>query len=283
MNYIGRHIIVIALMALVMGVTDASFSASSSQRGSSPSNEAMDLGSERVVSEPTDNLLPGNQLVLGRINDIRSNQIEVDIGNPQPLFVPLKPAKQKGQTFKPGDAILVTINDHNAVVDYHHPEEASHHQVLRGRLKTPLTVGLDKAVIETKQGDKSFRVAERARGKLSAMPVGPELLFMADETGQLVDAQLASKEAVQESAENNKARIKGAHRQVRAVFKGAEAPSGGEEGRLKIVRQGREQQVPYHPPLDKLDQLKSGQDVVLLMDDQGYVLEIATPDIAPKP
>lgn len=283
MKQIRTRTIIIASMVLMLGVTEVSFSGSSSQRESSTSNKAMDLGSERVVSEPTENLLPGHQLVLGRIKDIRSNQIEIDIGNPQPLFVPLKPAQQKGQMFKPGNAIVVTINDHNAIVDYHHPDEASHHQVLRGRLKTPLTVGLDKAVIKTQQGDKTFIVAERARGKLSAMPVGPELLFMADETGHLVDAHLASKRAVQESAENNKARIKGAHHQVRAVFKGTEPSRNGGEDRLKIVQEGREQHVPYRAPLDKLDRLQAGQDVVLLMDDQGYVLEIATPEVAPTP
>ncbi|MBX3300655.1 MAG: hypothetical protein KF693_00410 [Nitrospira sp.] len=279
----NRHTIIIAVLALVLWETDRAFSASSSQRESTSSKEGMKLGTERVVSEPTDNLLPGNQLVLGRIKDIRSNQIKIDIGNPQPLFVPLKPAQQKGQTFKPGDVIVVTINDHNAVVDYHHPEEASHHQVFGGRLKTPLTVGLDKAVIETQQGDKSFIIAERARSKLSAMPVGPELLFMADETGQLVDAQLASEQAAKESAESDKVPIKGsgAHRQMHAVFKGAEAPAAGGEGRLKIAQEGREQELPYRPPLDKLDRLQAGQDVVLLMDDQGYVLEIATPEVAP--
>jgi hypothetical protein len=283
MNQIQKQTIIIAVLALVSGEIDIADSASSSQRESASSKAGVELGTERVVSEPTDNLLPGNQLVLGRIKDIRSNQMEIDIGNLQSLFVPLKPAEQKGQTFKPGDTIVVTINDHNAVVDYHHPEDGSHHQVLRGRLKTPLTVGLDKAVIKTQQGDKSFIVAGRARGKLSAMPVGPELLFMADETGQLVDAQLASKQAVQESAENNKARIKGAHRHMRAVFKGAESPSADGEGWLKIVQQGREQKLPYRPPLDKLDRLQAGQDVVLLMDDQGYVLEIATPEVPPIP
>lgn len=281
MKEIHTRTIIIASMVLMLAVTEMSCSGTPSQRESSPSNKTMDLGSERVVSEPTENLLPGNQLVLGRVKDIRSNQIEIDIGNLQPMFVPLKPAQQKGQMFKPGDAIVVTINDHNAIVDYHHPEEASHHQVLRGRLKTPLTVGLDKAVIETQQGEKTFIVADRARGKLSAMPVGPELLFMADETGHLVDAQLASEQAVQESAENNKARIKGAHRQVRAVFKGTESSGDDGEGQLKIVQQGREQYVPYRRPLDKLDRLQAGQDVVLLMDDQGYVLEIATPEVAP--
>jgi hypothetical protein len=68
---------------------------------------------------------------------------------------------------------------------------------------------------------------------------------------------------------------------MRAVFKGAEAPSVDGEGWLKIVQQGREHKLPYRPPLDKLNRLQAGQVVVLLMDDQGYVLEIATPEVAP--
>lgn len=233
---------------------------------------------EQVIAEPTNNLIPGNRLVTGRIVSIRANQIEIDIGNPQSLYVPLRAATVKGQTFKVGEPIIVTLNDHNAVVDYHHPNERSDHQVVRGKLSTPLTVGLDKAVIQTDQGTKTFTVAERAKGKLTAIPVGADAFFLADETGQLVDAQLASKQAVQESADNNKARIKGAHQQVQAVFKGT-----GRQGTLKIAEQGKEREVPFRPPLKKLDRLQPGQDVVLLMDDQGYVLEIATPEVAPVP
>jgi len=233
---------------------------------------------EQVITEPTDSLIPGNRLVTGRIVSVRANQIEIDIGNPQSLYVPLRPAKVKGQTFNVGDPIIVTLNDHNAVVDYHHPNERSDHQVVRGKLSTPLTVGLDKAVIETDHGTKTFMVAERAKGKLTAIPVGADAFFLADETGQLVDAQLASKQAVHESSESNKARIKGAHQQVQAVFKGP-----GREGMLKIAEQGKEREVPFRPPLNKLDRLQPGQDVVLLMDDQGYVLEIATPNVTPMP
>jgi hypothetical protein len=238
-------------------------------------NEAQQK--EQVISEPTKNLIPGDRLVAGRIVSIRGNQIEIDIGNPQSLYVPLRPAKVKGQTFKVGEPIIVTLNDHNAVVDYHHPDERSDHQVIRGKLTTPLTVGLDKAVIETDQGPKSFMVADRAKGKLTAIPVGADAFFLADETGQLVDAQLASAQAVHESAENSKAKIKGAHQQVEAVFKGK-----GREGTLKIAENGQEREVPYRSPMNKLDRLQPGQDVVLLMDDQGYVLEIATPNISSK-
>lgn len=281
MERIGRHMI---MAALALALADVALAAEGASTGSaSPSRDPVQAGGNRVISEATENLLPGNRLVLGRIKDIRSNQIEVDIGTVQSLFIPLKPAQLKNQTFKPGDPIVVTMSDINAVVDYHHPDEQSKHRVFRGKLTTPLTVGLDKAVIETTEGQKTFMVAPRAKGKLTAMPVGPELLFMTDETGHLVDAQLSSAQAVQESAENNKARIKGAHQQRRAVFQGAEQPSAsgpaGGEGRLKILDQGQERELKFHPPLPKLEHLQKGQDIVLLMDDQGYVLEIATPDV----
>ena len=228
---------------------------------------------EEATSTATDNRLPGHRRVTGHIKDIRGDQMEIDIGNVQSLKVPLKMATDKGQTFKVGDEIVVTLSDHNAIVDYHHPNEASHHQVIRGKLTTPLTVGLDKAVIE---GTKTFLVADRAKGKLTAIPVGAEVLFMADETGRLVDAQLASADAVHQSALNNKAHIKGAHTQLRAVYQGQAGTD-----RLKITEDGKPREVPFRAPLRKLDRLKAGQEVVLLMDDAGYVMEVSTPELMP--
>jgi hypothetical protein len=270
-----RHRLIMSIMLLVFAAS-AAFGMMSCGDRSALTSPPQVLDRERAISEATESNLPGNRLVRGHIVRIRSQQLEIDIGHPHPLYIPLKPAQLKGQTFKAGDAIIITLNDHNAVVDYHHPGERSHHQVVRGRLSTPLTVGLDKAVIDTADGTKTFIVAEQAKGKLTAMPVGPELWFLADETGLLVDAQLGSTEAVQASAENNKARIKGAHRQVQATFQGTT-----KEGQLKIMEQGRDRQVPYRPPLPKLEQLQAGQEVVLLMDDQGYVLEIAAQNVEP--
>ena len=230
---------------------------------------------EAATSTATESSLPGNRRVTGHIKDIRGNQMDIAIGNLQSLSVPLKMATDRRQTFKPGDPIVVTLNDHNAIVDYHHPDEISTHQVIRGKLSTPLTVGLDKAVIETAEGTKTFLVAERAKGKLTAIPVGSEVLFLADETGHLVDAQLASADAVHQSAENNKAHIKGAHAQLQAVYQGHAG------NRMMITDKGHQRQVPFRAPLRKLDRLQAGQEVVLLMDDAGYIMEVSTPDLMP--
>ena len=231
---------------------------------------------EEATSTATENRLPGDRRVSGRVKDIRGDQMEIAVGNLQTMSVPVKMGTDKGQTFKTGDEIVVTLNDHNAIVDYHHPNEVSHHQVIRGKLSTPLTVGLDKAVIETDEGTKTFLVAERAKGKLTAIPIGAEVLFLADETGRLVDAQLASADAVHQSALNNKAHIKGAHTQRKAVYQG----QAGDD-RMKITEDGKPSEVPFRAPLRKLDRLHPGQEVVLLMDDAGYVMEISTPELSP--
>ena len=143
--------------------------------------DAQKTPEEQVITKPTENQLPGERLVTGRIVSIRGNQMEIDIGTVKSFYVPVRPASVKGQTFEVGQPIIVTLNDHNAVVDYHHPNERPDHQVLRGKLTTPLTVGLDKAVIETPQGIKTFMVTDRAKGKLTAIPVGVEAFFLADE------------------------------------------------------------------------------------------------------
>lgn len=236
---------------------------------------------ETTVSKVTRDYIPGERLVDGRITAIRADQIQVNIGNPEPLYLPLKPAVDKGLEFQVGDPIVVAMNDHNAVVDYHHGKGQFNHRIIKGQLIEPLTVGSDKAVVRSLDGEQSYRIASRARGKLGAMPIGADVIFLADETGQLVDAQLASDEAVHQSAINNKAaRVKGAHEQMRAFYMGT-AP----ENRIKVrlLPDRGERTLPIRPPLQKLDRLKDNQAIVLLMDDEGYVVEIATPEVVPSP
>ncbi|MGC3976690.1 MAG: hypothetical protein QM771_20260 [Nitrospira sp.] len=248
-----------------------------SQSGDSAQGQSSQaIPHEKAVSTITPDLIPGDRLVAGRIREIRGGHILVDIGSPQVLYIPLKPAQEKGQVFKEGDHIIVVMNDHNAIVDYHHVGGHPEHQVIIGRLSTSLTVGLDKAVIRTDGGERTFRIASRARTKLGAVPIGETAVFLADETGQLVDAQLISREAVQASAENNKSNVKGAHAQVHALYGGRT-----ERGvKVAIEKQG-EREMPIRPPLQKLDRLQPGQEIVLLVDEEGFVIEIATPDLPP--
>jgi hypothetical protein len=58
---------------------------------------------EEATSKATENRLPGDRRVTGRIKDIRGDQMEIAIGNLQTMSVPVKMATDKGQTFKTGD------------------------------------------------------------------------------------------------------------------------------------------------------------------------------------
>jgi hypothetical protein len=74
--------------------------------------------------------------------------------------------------------------------------------------------------------------------------------------------------------------VKGAHEQVRAIYMGT-----AQENRIKVrlLPDKKERTLPIRPPLQKLDRLKDNQAIVLLMDDEGYVVEIATPEVVPSP
>ena len=89
-------LIVMSVLFLLQGMH-----ASAMGGTTSASAEGQKLGEskEQVVTEPTQSQLPGNRLVTGRILSIRSNQMEIDIGNVKSLYVPLRPAQVKGQTF----------------------------------------------------------------------------------------------------------------------------------------------------------------------------------------
>jgi hypothetical protein len=257
------------------GGSDAPTTHNASEQGS----EA--IGHETPVSAVTETYIPGNRLVRGKVLGVRGGQIQVDIGNPKPLYLPLKPAVDKGQTFKEGDEILITMNDHNAVVDYHHESNKLHgqgdvhHDVIHGQLAEPLTVGLDKAVIRTPAGEQSYSIASRAKAKLGAIPMGVDAVFLRDETGQIVDAQLTS-DSAQDAADHTKARLKGAHQQMQALFRGTE---GHDHIKVMVVGEHKDRVMPFRPPLPKLDRLQMNKDVVLLVDDEGYVVELATPDV----
>ena len=235
---------------------------------------------ETPIKELTKANLPGERLVDRRVTAIRSDFIIVDIGNPEPLYVPLKPALDESMVFQVGDSIVVTMNDHNAVVDYHHAKGESRHRILHGQLIEPLPVGQDKAIVRTAEGERSYPIASRARSKLAVMPIGGDLVLLLDETGQLVDAQLGSVEAVHQSGLNNKVgRLTGINRQVQAVYK--TSTNGTDRITAVVLPEGKEQVLRFRPPLPILRELKENQRVVLLMDEENYIVDISTWDPPP--
>ena len=268
--------VVIAIGILSVGTVSASYGEQSvGQKGV----DGTVPHQNETIHDVTDSNLPGERFVLGQVDSIRSEWIRINIGQPKLLYAPVKRGKDKGLQFEAGDPIVVTLNEQNAIVDYHHPTDVPEHKVIFGQLNTPLTVGLDKAVIGTESGDQTFYVASHIRAKFESLPLGAPLIFLADERGKLVDVYFRSDQALKGSAKLNKQPLKGAHRRLPVQYLGK---TEDERIRVKVNGQKTEQILGIRSPLDKLDALKAGQDVVLLIDDQNYVIEVATPDVPPR-
>jgi ribosomal protein S1 len=65
-------------------------------------------------------LLSGDRVLLGTVEEIRSDQAKVDIGEGQPRYIPMNVRKDKGlPELKIGDLVEITVNDQNLLVDVH--------------------------------------------------------------------------------------------------------------------------------------------------------------------
>lgn len=156
-----------------------------------------------VVAGADPQLLSGDRVLLGTVEEVRSDQARIDIGDVEPRFIPMNVRKDKGlPELKKGDLVEITVNDQNLLVDVHLPGEISHHRVVRGQLAGPLETGHDKAVIRTTDGkEESHLVRPVARSKVASIPVGADVIFLIDELDKIVDVTFGSKEAVQRARE----------------------------------------------------------------------------------
>ena len=143
-------------------------------------------------------LLFGNRVLLGTVEDVRSDQARIHTGEGQPRFIPMNVRKAKGlQDLKKGDLVEVTVNDQNLLVDVHKAGESTHHRVVRGQLAGPVDTGHDKAVIRTMNGtEESHLVRPVARSKVASIPVGADVIFLIDELDKIVDVTMGSVESV---------------------------------------------------------------------------------------
>jgi len=228
--------------------------------------------------------LQGEQHVQGIVEDIKSDQIQVNIGEVQPRFIPLTQAKEKGlPDIKKGDHLDITVNDQNLIVDYHLADGSGQghsdakHQVVKGQIAQPLVVGHDQAVIRTAEGKEvSFVIRSRARSKMASIPVGTDAVFLVDEANKIVDVNFGSKEAVNQAGDTKgkKSPLKGNQRRVVGTVV---SPLADNQITIR-TDDGKEQ--PYQVrslTQDKMTKLSKGESIVLLVDDENKVVDIATP------
>ena len=220
--------------------------------------------------------LSGDRVLLGTVEDVRSDQARIHIGEGQPRFVPMNVRKAKGlQDLKKGDLVEVTVNDQNLLVDVHKAGESTHHRVVRGQLAEPVDTGHDKAVIRTTNGkEESHLVRPVARSKVASIPVGADVIFLIDELDKIVDVTMGSVESVHRAAElgQRKSPLKGNLSQVVGVILKPLADNA-----ISIrTEDGKAHSYEVRPLIQpRLATLLKGDAAVLLVDEENKVTDVA--------
>lgn len=223
-------------------------------------------------------LLSGDRILLGTVEEVRSAQARIDTGEGQPRFIPMgvRMAKEL-PALKKGDRVEVTLNDQNLLVDVHLVGESSYHRVIDGQLAQPLVTGHDVAILRTAGGKKeSHFIRPVARSKVASIPVGVDAIFLIDELDKIVDVTFGSKEAVHRAAElwAKKTPLKGNFVKISGVIL---APLSND--RITIHSEnGTERLYEVHPfAQPRLSKVIKGEAVVLLVDQEGKVTDSAIP------
>lgn len=272
-------IAVILFMALLGSACAQAESRSDRRVVTSPTPQNQLLAqAPRSDQKDDQQLLQGSQAVLGRVEAVTSDQIKVNIGEVQPRFLPLKPAEEKNfPEIKPGDDLIIFVNGQNLIVDYHpldHP--SGNHKIVRGAIADSMPIGHERVVIKGADGkEQSFEVRSQARSKLRSIPVGTPALFLLDETNKVVDATFAGIEAVKDAHRrpHDQSSIKHANRQVDGTVV---EPLRGDRITIKTGDGERPFEV-RELMQEQLSKLSKGESVILLVDNENKVVDIAVP------
>lgn len=221
-------------------------------------------------------LLSGDRILLGMVEEVRSDQARIHTGEGQPRYVPMNVRKAKGlQDLKKGDLVEITVNDQNLLVDVHKAGESSDHHVVRGQLAIALDTGHDEAVIRTMNGtEQSHLVRPVARSKVASIPVGSDVIFLIDELNRIADVTMGTAESVHRAAElgQQKSPLKGNLSQVNGVIL---VPLVGNAISIR-TDDGEAHSYEVRPLIQpRLAILTKGDAVVLLVDDENQVMDVA--------
>lgn len=220
--------------------------------------------------------LSGERVISGTVVEIRGEQAKVDTGEVQPRYLPMNLREEKGlPTLKEGDRVEITVNDQNLIVDVHLAGEESHHRMVHGVLAQPLVTGHEKAVIKSKEGqEKSHNIRPLARSKVASIPVGAEVIFLIDEMDQIVDVTFENETEVDkvQQPEKKKSPLKGNFKKVSGILK-----QPLKDNMISVQQDGKkEQQYEVRTIIqDKFKKLSSGQELILFVDEENKVTDVA--------
>lgn len=269
-----RRIILATLFIAMLGSACAQSGNTGNRQGTAKAQPAQ---ATKQKHQSERQLLQGNQTILGKVESVTSDQIKVDIGEIQPRFLPLKQAQEKNfPTIKPGDDLIIIINEQNLIVDYHPLDTPSSHKVVRGKIADNMPIGHNRVVIMEADGkEQSFNVRSQVRSKLASIPVGTPALFLLDETNQVIDATFASLSAAQDAHKNpeDKSPIKGANRQVDGTV-----VEPLRVDRITLKTENGERPFEVRDVIhERISKLQKGESVILLVDNENKVVDIAVP------
>jgi hypothetical protein len=169
------------------------------------------------------------------------------------------------------------------IVDYHmvggsgQPLQGVHHHVVKGQISQPMVVGHERATIRTNAGkEETFEIRSQVRSKMAAIPPGIEAVFLLDETNKIADVNFEDKQAVAHAQDpsHTKSPIKGAQRRITGTI----IEPLNKDRIIIRTSDGKEQPYEVRPVIkDRLAKVPKGQGIVLLVDEDNKVADIAVP------
>lgn len=238
----------------------------------------------RDDKQASEQLAKGQRSVIGTVLAIASDQIKVDVGEVQPRFLPLKQAKQKSfARIQEGDDLIITLNEQNLIVDYHPlTEEAgenpAQHRIIRGEIAQALVTGQESVVIKADGKEQSFPIRSQIRSKVAAIPIGVGAIFLIDETNQVADVTFKNLDSARKGTHHNAALTpaKNPHELVNGTIV---VPLAGNHSQITVRMEGGSDKIyeVREASQKKLSNLKKGEQVVLLIDDEKKVIDVAIP------
>jgi len=222
-------------------------------------------------------LLPDDRILVGTIQEIRGDEIKINTGEVQSRYLSTKQAQEKGiWPLKKGDQLHIVVNEQNAVLGYHRVGDPGLHQIIRGRLAQPLMVGQEWAVIQPDgKIEQTHRVRPLIRSKMAAVPIQHPAVFLVDETNQIMDVVFGNEETLRAATGSwHGSPPKGVDRQIRGTIV---KPMADHHVTIR-TEDGQERAVEVRSFLhDKFQKLPVDKSVILLLDSENKVTDLAIP------
>jgi len=239
---------------------------------------AQQLGPTTAQAEKGNEIvLPDDRLVVGVVQEVRNHEVKVNTGELMPRFLPLKEGGQnQGRPLIKGDLLEIWVNNQDLVVDYHPVDRLGWHRIIRGMLVQPLAVDQEWAVIKPAKGkEEAFAIRPLAKSKVAALPVGEVALFLMDRANKIVDATFGNEQALQQAIQGWRGSPPmGVDREIRGTF----VKSGPSNQVTILTSEGAQQTFEARPFLQKkLNDLARGTRVILLIDGENKVTDLAIP------